>query len=187
MEETPYSPYASPQAPAPQAPSPASLLELSAHQKLAQQLKQGAGWFLGVAVLSQFNSIFMLLNISISFCIGLGISPLVAGIVTATEDPQAKELTAGGKGAGFAVGLVGMLFFLIIYFFANRRHVWAFIFGMVAYTIDGLIFLLFGDFLSIGFHVFALYWMFIGLKAAMALNRAPEVMAPPMPLPTYPS
>lgn len=185
MDETPYSPYASPQAPAPQSPPPASLLELSAQQKLAQQHRQGAGWFLWVAVLSQLNSIFMLIKLNIAFCIGLGISPLVAGIVTAAEDPQAKELTSAGKGAGFAIGLVGMLFFLTIYFFANRRHAWAYIMGMLAYVVDGLIFLLFGDFLSIAFHIFALYWMFIGLKAAMSLNRTPEVMSPAT-MPTYP-
>lgn len=194
MEETPYSPYASPsaspyspsQTPAPQGPPAASLLELSEQQRLSQQHRQGAGWFLWVAVLSQLNSLFMLLNVNIAFCIGLGITPLVAGIVTAAENPQAQDLTAAGKGAGFAFGLFGLLFFLIIYFFANRRHVWAFIFGMFAYTVDGLIFLLFGDLLSIAFHVFALYWMLVGLKAAMALNRAPQVMTP-MPLPNYPS
>ena len=79
-----------------------------------------------------------------------------------------------------------MLFFLTIYFFAKRQHVWAFILGMLAYMVDGLIFLLFGDFLSIAFHGFALYWMFVGLKAAMALNRVPQVMSP-MPLPNYPA
>jgi hypothetical protein len=179
MDETAYSPYASPQGAGPQgeAPPPVSALELSEQQKLAQQHKNGAGWFIWVAVLSQLNSIFMLLNINISFCVGLGISPLVAVVATAIENPEAKELTASGKGAGFAVGLVGMLFFLMIFFFANRRHVWAYILGMFAYAVDGLIFLLFQDFLSIGFHVFALYWMFVGLKAAMRLNRAPAMAA----------
>lgn len=189
MEETPYSPYASPQAPPPQAtgpqtPLPTSLQNLSQQQELTQKQRSGAGWFLWVAILSQLNSLFMLLNFNIAFCIGLGISPLVAGIVTAAENPEALELTPTAKGAAFAVGLVGMLFFLVIYFFANRRHSWAFILGMIAYAVDGLIFILFGDFLSIGFHIFALYWMFIGLKATMTLNQAPEVMQP-IPTPGY--
>ena len=82
----PYAPPgALPNPPAPQGPPPASLLELSEQQKLSQQHRQGAGWFLWVAVLSQLNSLFMLLNINFAFCLGLGISPLVAVIASAVE------------------------------------------------------------------------------------------------------
>jgi hypothetical protein len=176
MDNESYSPYAPPQATFPpaataHAPSPVVSAE---QQQLQTQVKQGAGWFMWVAVLSMLNSIFMIFQVNISFCIGLGITPLVAGIVTAIETPEAAELSAGGKGAAMVMAALGLLFFFSIFFFANRGHRWAFILGMLAYAVDGLIFLLFGDFLSIGFHIFALYWMFVGVKAAFKLNRMPK-------------
>jgi hypothetical protein len=152
---------------------PAAKLQISEQDREAvQTIKSGARWFLWVAILSQINSIFMFLNINRAFCIGLGMMPLTAGVVQAIENPDAVELTAAAKGAGFAVGLLGMLFFLVIYFFAQRGHRTAFIIGMATYFIDGLIFLFFFDLLSLAFHGFAFFNMFRGLRAAFVLKRA---------------
>ncbi len=40
------------------------------------------------------------------------------------------------------------------------------------YALDGLLFLIVEDFLSIGFHIFALYNIFVGLKALNKLKTA---------------
>jgi len=42
---------------------------------------------------------------------------------------------------------------------------------MILYALDGLLFLLAKDVLSIGFHLFALYMIYKGLKAAEALRK----------------
>jgi hypothetical protein len=54
--------------------------------------------------------------------------------------------------------------------FANKLHTWAFLVGMILYALDGLIFLLVGDWLSVGFHVFALFCIFGGFSATRRLK-----------------
>ena len=56
--------------------------------------------------------------------------------------------------------------------FAHKRHLWAFVVGMVLIALDGLIFLIAQDWLGVGFHVFVLYCLFRGAKACRELNAA---------------
>ena len=52
---------------------------------------------------------------------------------------------------------------------------WIFIVGTVLYVLDGVIFLLFGDILSIGFHAFALFFIIRGFLAANKLSKTPPI------------
>ena len=54
--------------------------------------------------------------------------------------------------------------------FANKRHSWAFIVGMILFALDGLLVLIRQDWLGLAFHVFALFCLFRGLQACRALN-----------------
>jgi hypothetical protein len=55
--------------------------------------------------------------------------------------------------------------FVVLGLFAQKHHTWAFVFGMVVYALDGLIFVMFGDWLSAAFHAFVLYSIYRGLAA----------------------
>jgi hypothetical protein len=90
------------------------------------------------------------------------------------------------KDIGFAGKVVFFMFdvfvagvFAVFGFFAGKRHRWAFIVGMILYAIDGLLFLLIGDFLSIAFHGFALFCIFSGLKAEGRLRRMEQTPMQP--------
>ena len=50
--------------------------------------------------------------------------------------------------------------------FANRGHQWAFIVGMIAYALDGLLLVPFQDWMGVGFHALVLYWIWNGLQAS---------------------
>lgn len=82
----------------------------------------------------------------------------------------------------FVAGIVALFALL-----AGRRRGWAFIVGMALYALDGLVFLLFGDFLSAGFHAFALFGIFSGYRALREMDvRVPvgvplQVGQPPQP------
>ncbi len=62
------------------------------------------------------------------------------------------------------------MFFLIAYN-AKRKKAWAFVIGMILYGLDGLIFLPVQDYLSFGFHLFALFFIFKGFSAMRELNK----------------
>lgn len=146
--------------------------------KLEKQFKSGANWFYLIGGLSIVNSLLILSGKNLSFIIGLGATQLVDGmmlsIMEETGAPAFKYI-----GFGFDVIIAGI--YVVIGFFANKQYKAAFILGMIFYVLDGLIFLLVMDILSIGFHVFVLLCIFVGLKKLMQLEklrRVPQLAKP---------
>jgi len=148
-------------------------------EQLAARFRNGANWFFWIAGLSMVNSIMFLCGSDGHFVIGLGLTQVIDGIagVIAKEAKDAElvvRVVAFGLDvviAGFVVGF-GVL--------ARKGFDWAFLVGMVLYAVDGLIFLLVQEWLSIGFHVFALFCISAGLKALRELRRyaAEAALAP---------
>lgn len=61
--------------------------------------------------------------------------------------------------------------FALFGIFANRRHNWSFIIGMILYFLDAIIALLFEDYISVAFHAIALYGIVMGLVANKKLSN----------------
>lgn len=135
--------------------------------KLENQLKAGSGWFFWIAALSLVNSASMLAGSGWGFIIGLGITQVIDAIGVGL----AEEIGMAGKIVAFVFDIIAAGVFALFGVFAKKRYSWAFIVGMVLYALDGLIFLLVRDFLSVGFHVFALFCIFGGFKALRKLNE----------------
>jgi len=70
----------------------------------------------------------------------------------------------------FNLCVVGM--FVLFGWFAYRARVWAFVAGMIIYALDGFMFVIFGDYISFGFHIFVLYFVFRGYQAAKQLPNS---------------
>ncbi len=137
-----------------------------------KQFRGGASWFYWIAGLSLVNSICFLTGAEWSFLAGLGLTQLVDGIVYGlTEETQISESI---KYIGFAINILIAGVYVLIGFLSLKRFKAAMIVGMVFYALDGLVFLLVMDLLSIGFHAFALFCIFGGLKG---LNRLQELEA----------
>lgn len=131
---------------------------------LEKQAHSGADWFFWIAGLSLINTVVALFKGGMAFALGLGITQII-DVATAKSD----------GGIGMAVGILFNVIVLGIFigfgFFARRGHTWSFIVGMVLYGLDLLLLvLLHGGWLSIGFHGFALFCIFNGLKANMQAN-----------------
>ena len=146
--------------------------EQAAAMEMARQtavFKGGANWFYWIAGLSVVNSVISLLQGGVGFIFGLGVTQVVDAIGAAIVEEQ-------GDGAGLiriivlgaSVFVAG--FFVLFGWLANQGMGWAFLLGMVLYALDGLLFLLVQDWLSLGFHVFALYAMFKGYTALRQLK-----------------
>ena len=135
--------------------------------ELEKRMKNGANWFYWIAALSLINSVIMLFNGNWSFLAGLGITQVIDAIAIQVS-------AAGGSGANVIALMMDIIvaaFFAFFGFMAGKRQGWAFITGMVLYFLDGLIFLLVQGWLSIAFHLFALYCIYQGLRALNQLRK----------------
>ena len=131
--------------------------------RLEQALKGPASWFVTVAALSIVNSILAMSGASIHFIFGLGITQIVdAGAHQAGSAGYVLDLIINGIIAGV---------FLLIWKFARQGKGWAWYGGMALYAIDGLLLLLFRDYLSVAFHAWALFRMSPGLKLLPILKQ----------------
>lgn len=132
--------------------------------KLESKIKSGASWFLWIAVLSLINSITYLgFESDMTFIIGLGVSQVV--------DSFGLDMGGNARWIAGGIDIVIILLFVFFYLFAKKKNSWAFIIGMTIYALDSLIFLAVRDYLSIGFHIFALYGLYAGFAANRKLNK----------------
>lgn len=155
------------------AESPETFLE---RETLDAKARQGANWFFWVAALSIVNSVISLSEGDRHFVIAMGLTQIVDGIAAAIAQQNA-EISTMVRAVAFAIsvatagvaGLFGVL--------ARKGFLAAFVVGMGLYLLDGLLFLLFQDWLSLGFHAFALFGMWHGFTATRSLKAFDEQVA----------
>lgn len=151
------------------------LAKMEEKLKLEKQLKSGADWFFWIAGLSVINSIIILFGGGLNFLIGLGISLVIAyfaeGFSTAYDSTTASFVII----VAFIINLLIAGIFVLFGYYARNRSKLGFVIGMVLYALDGLIFLFFRDFLSFGFHLFALLGLFSGYRAIDKLKAEGSV------------
>ena len=135
--------------------------------KLENQFKNGANWFYWIAGLSVVNTLVIMFGGEISFIVGLGITQIVDAIAWELKNAEGINLDY----IFFVVSLFISGVFVIFGYFSRKRMIGVYVTGMILYALDGLIFFLVADWLSIGFHVFVLYSLFGGLKALKTVNN----------------
>jgi hypothetical protein len=133
--------------------------------RLEQRTQSGARWFFWIAALSLITSLIMLYGSHWGFILSLGITQII--------DAIASEAGAGAgsivKAVAFALDLSVAGIFALFGVFAGKKHLWAFVTGMVLFGLDALIFLLAQDWFGIAFHAYALYGIFAGFRACRKL------------------
>lgn len=133
--------------------------------KLVNQHRGGANWFFWIAGLSLVNSIVILVGGGWSFVVGLGITQVFDAVAAAAVEEGMAGASGTVLGIVFLLDLAVAGVFVLFGVLARKGYVWAFVVGMVLYGLDGLLFLLVQDWLSIAFHAFALVGLFGGLSA----------------------
>jgi hypothetical protein len=132
-----------------------------------RRMQVGANWFFWIAGLSIFNSVIGLFNGSWGFLAGLGVTQFI--------DAFAKALSGKLGGVAIAIALLlDLITAAVVASFgvmARRGHSWAFVLGLILYAVDGLLFLVVQDWLSIAFHAYASYCIYRGLVAAKRLSE----------------
>ena len=127
----------------------------------SQKHKNGASWFYWIAGLSLINTVTLLADSQWNFPVGLGVTQIIDAIAVGLQ-------TSFGKTPVYIALVLDILIagvFVLFGKLANRKSNAAFILGMVIYSLDAIIILLFKDYVGFGFHVFALIFIFQGYKA----------------------
>lgn len=135
---------------------------------LQRRMKSGARNFYWIAGLSVVNSLVTIFGGGFYFVIGLGVTLLIDGLALAiSEELGGSPLVIG---LGFLFSLVFDAIFAIFGYFASKGQRWAFIAGMVLYSLDAALMLAFQEWLGLGFHLFFLLGVWTGLQALRKLN-----------------
>jgi hypothetical protein len=101
-----------------------------------------------------------------------------------------QKLTfTGGLGSApkviaFVLDLIVSGVFVLFGYLANQRLLWAYMLGMVIFLVDGLISLLFQDWIGVIAHVVVLFFMFRGYQAGRELLDLEKAMAAQAPEPS---
>ena len=135
--------------------------------ELTRRSQSGGNWFFWIAGLSLFNSVIVLMNGRWSFLAGLGVTQFIDGIARALSPNLGSAALALALLLDLAAAGVIVLFGVM----ARRRHAWAFLLGMILYAVDGLLFVVVQDWLSLAFHAYALYCIYRGFSANNRLNE----------------
>ncbi|MBK8823507.1 MAG: hypothetical protein IPN58_13115 [Anaerolineales bacterium] len=131
---------------------------------------EGPGVFYYIAGISLLNSVLVIFNIG--FYGSLAITMLVSGIGLVVA-----ESVNGGTMVSFMIHAAAFLVNAVIAgmvagvgFLSGKGYAWAYVFGMVAYTVDALIMLWLGDWLEVLVHLYVLYLLWKGWTNLRKVN-----------------
>lgn len=136
---------------------------------LRHRMESGASWFYWIAALSLVNAVSAAMGSSWGFVIGLGITQLLSALAQAGEVAEDASVVV--------IGIVWILTFAVIAGFAllgwlaRRPSVAAFAIGIAVFALDTLVFLIAGDWIGLGFHALALFFLWNGMAAARRIKR----------------
>jgi hypothetical protein len=155
----------------------------AAVERLEQGVRSGAGWFYWIGAMSLVNSVIQWFDSDRVFLVGLGVTQAIDGIAAAVAaglDPTAGVVVRG-IGTGLDVVAAGAL--LGLGWLAREKRRWAFVVGMVAYSLDALIFLLVQFWPGLAFHAFALFFIWRGYASLARIRAADAARAQATALP----
>src|ERR1051325_7645339 len=139
--------------------------------ELKRRMRRGANNFYWIAALSAINSLILEFGGSAYFVVGLASTLYVDSfaIAAAKDVPDAAVII---KIVGLVISFIFAGIFALFGLFANRGKRWAFIVGMVLYSIDALLMLAFQEWMGLIFHGLFLFGLFGGLRALNQIQKA---------------
>jgi hypothetical protein len=134
-----------------------------------EEVKSSASWFYWIAGLSLVNtlSIFGGLGFQFIFCLG---------ITRIFHNKVAFHLGSGARPVAILFDLFAAGMFVVFGVFANKGYAWAFLVGLLAFALDGILLLVFQSWtgmftwLNVAFHAFVVYVLVQGFRTCRRLQ-----------------
>ena len=142
------------------------------------RMRRGAGWFLTIAILSGVNSLLQIFDAKIRFIFGLGITQVV--------DAVARGMSQGGTIVILVVDGLFIVMLILCSRWAKTGSQGAFLGGMIAYALDGVLLLMFSMWLDAAVHAYALYMIWLGYSASRELAQLQQAAQPGLSQPRLP-
>jgi hypothetical protein len=141
-------------------------------------MRRGGRWFLTIAVLSGINSLLQVINAPVRFIFGLGVTQVV----------DAAGHGAGQSGMFWTVAIDGLFIVMLMLCskWAKAGSQGAFLGGMIAYALDGVLLLLFSMWIDAAVHAYALYMIWQGYSASRELAQIQQAVQPGLSQPRLP-
>jgi hypothetical protein len=142
------------------------------------RMRRGAGWLLTIAILSGVNAVLQIFDAKIRFIFGLGITQVVDAIAHG----------GGQNGTILMIAVDGLFIVMLILCskWAKAGSQGAFLGGMIAYALDGVLLLLFSMWLDAAVHAYALYMIWLGYSASRELAQMQQAAQPGLSHPNLP-
>lgn len=141
------------------------------NQYLKQAYDAAGSNFYSIAVFSLINTVISLFNGNIYFPIGLGITQIIDAISHALrrEIPESNAVFFG-VGAALDLAIFGAV--AAFGYFIKKRVKWLVPLGGVLYLLDGLLILVFQDWIGAAFHAYFLYRIWQAWQAIQKISKA---------------
>jgi hypothetical protein len=143
--------------------------ELIRQLDLERTQQSGARWFYWIAALTVINSMINMNGGGINFIVGLSASQFVDGLAIGYAKDFASSAVIGKTIALIVNILLAGVFFMFGKFAYSKQNL-AFMLGMICYGADALLGVPFGEWLGVGFHLFALFCIYGGMQANKKLQ-----------------
>jgi hypothetical protein len=158
---------------------PAQITLLKKKLTLNNKMRNGASWLFLIAGLSLLNTVLFLAKTDVVFVIGLGITKIADGLLSALAENSGTAATAITILQIF-VDVLFASFYLLLGLLAIKRTKWAYVTGIVVYTLDTMIVLFSQAYLSVIFHIMAVAGIAAGLGALKNLEKLEKDTGAPL-------
>jgi hypothetical protein len=142
------------------------------------RMRRGAGWFLTIGLLSGVNAILQIFDAKIRFIFGLGITQVV--------DAVAQKMGQGGTIVMIVVDGLFILMLILCSRWAKTGSQGAFLGGMIAYALDGVLLVVFSMWLDAAVHAYALWMIWQGYSASREFAQLQQAAQPGLSQPRLP-
>lgn len=139
-------------------------------QELIQAYNTVGSSFYSIAVFSLINSLINYFQGGIYFPVGLGITQLIDALASLFQQ-EAPEAGTIFLAVNVGLNLVILVIVALFGFFIKKQIKWLIPVGVVLYLLDGLLVLMFRDYLGAGFHGYFLYRIWLSWQTIRSLAK----------------
>lgn len=148
--------------------------------RLERGIRNGSSWFYLIGGLSILNSILYIFDANLMFVVGTGITQLVDVIAgyLAAELPGTAGSVIRVLGLLISIAISGI--FILFGYLGRKKYKWAFIAGIILYSLDGVLMLVFSEYYGLIVHLIAIIGLIGGLTAITKYQRNAVQLPTPM-------